>query len=115
MVAPSGDHTGGPSTPSMWKASPPGPRTRTNQTGLGSSPREDEKDSSEPSGDQRGPLDSSLGLVTANGSPAGRPPASGWTQISRWRRFSSSTTVVTVNATCAPSGETATSPTTARR
>src|SRR5690606_9219781 len=56
-----------------------------------------------PSGDHRGFELSVPGDVTRYGSP----PSTGATHTSLWRRFSFSTTVVTVNATSFPSGENA--------
>ena len=97
----------------MRYASPPGKATRANQVSPPPppSPRRDRKLNTRPSGDQRGPRASRVGSVNRNGSPSGRPPRSCCIQISRCRRFSSSTTVVTVKATRPPSGEMATSPT----
>ena len=99
---------GVPSTPSMWNASPPGPSTLRNQTVLGSSPLFEEKERSDPSGDQDGEEDSAVGSVIRNASPSGRPLLRGCSQISWCRVFSSSTTVVTVNATKSPEGAIAT-------
>jgi hypothetical protein len=59
------------------------------------------KSSSRPSGDQRGPLLSRLGLVRRVGSPPSVPTS----QISECRLFSLSRTVVTVKATHLPSGD----------
>ncbi|MNC90082.1 hypothetical protein D3C83_61310 [compost metagenome] len=61
--------------------------------------RREVKLSSEPSGDQTGPDASRVGSVKRVGAPSGVPFFSRCTQISRWRRFSFSTIVVTVNAT----------------
>ena len=52
--SPSADQTGAPRTPSIWKASPPGPETRTNQVLLSSSPRFEVNERSDPSGDHLG-------------------------------------------------------------
>src|SRR3990172_5930549 len=61
------------------------------------------KRSSLPSGDQRGFELSTPGEVSGIGSP----PAAAASQTSECRLFSAATTVVTVNAICLPSGDTA--------
>src|SRR3990172_96943 len=113
---PSLDQTGMACTPRMRKASPPMTPVRRNQTPSSSSTPELSrrllKARSDPSGDQAG-LDPSVDrLVSRYG---GADPSVGATQISRCRRSLSSTTVVTVNATDVPDGDTAGSETETRR
>ena len=83
--------------------------------GLGSSPRLERNESRLPSGDHAGALDSEVGSENRMASPSGLPPESGCSQTSRWRRFSSSITRVTVKATYAPVGDMAGSDTLASR
>ena len=90
-------------TLSTSKASPPGRSMRSAQVRPLPPGRVDAKSSSFPSGDQRGLLLSTPGEVSRIGSP----PAAGTSQTSECRLLSATTTVVTVKATCFPSGETA--------
>ena len=88
---------------STSNASPPGWSIRRPQLRALLPGRLELKSSSFPSGDQRGFMLSMLGEVNRCGSPPSVPT----TQISEWRLFSASRTVVTVTATQRPSGETA--------
>src|SRR3990172_6459135 len=100
---PSLDQTGMACTPRMRKASPPMTPELSRRL---------LKASSDPSGDQAGLAPSVDRLVSRYG---GADPSVGATQISRCRRSLSSTTVVTVNATDVPDGDTAGSETETRR
>src|SRR5687768_18293361 len=93
----------------MWNASPAGGARRTNQVLFRSPLRREVKLRREPSGDHLGADESRVGSVKRKGVPSGAPPFKRWTQTSRWRRLSFSTTVVRVKATYSPGGESATS------
>jgi hypothetical protein len=88
---------------SISTASPPGWSIRSPQVRALDPGRVDENNSHFPSGDQRGFELSYPGAVYR----AAVPPALGTTHTSWWRLFSDSFTVVTVNATVRPSGESA--------
>src|SRR5690606_32418923 len=80
---------------SIWTASPAGRSMRSAHVDPLPPGRLELKKRYAPSGDQRGFELSVPGEVTRYGSP----PSVGTTQISEWRRFSDSLTVVTVKAT----------------
>src|SRR6476620_913921 len=87
---------------SSCSASPPGWSMRIAHVfPLAPPVRVEVKNRNRPSGDQRGDVLSWLGDVNRFGSP----PAVGTTQISLWRLFSASRTVVKVKATRSPEGD----------